>query len=450
MLSSLLKIPILKLKYKFLPNEAQTFWAQELIESQGLGAKLGQVLAQGKNYKLPKASIKNEALKKIFRSSFEREIVIEEEALAASMGQVFLTKIDGEDHAIKVLHPKIRAQLEKEVENIMTLGNYYAKAKNFSFNKEIFSRFLNEIIEEETDLKREAHFQEQFGFALKDRPEFIIPKVVKSFSNENFLTQQRVDCKLAKDQKSFSNYNIFDFFFKSLLSHGLLHGDLNDRNWGIDNQNRVVVYDFGCSQYVTERRTNGLKKLLLNQNVVDGFKEIGLRLEATFFKGKEQALRDDLFKIFLMQEIPADYSYSEDLQGKYGDDIKKLREYTDPWILLLMRSLFSLIRIYQSRNQCIPLLAIIKPYMDLKEDDMKSKNIKIEVTENYSMVVSMSLPITAIDNLEDLMPEKVATKITEEKINLNDIIKKVKDSQFVPQDLFKLEMGNRKYRVWIE
>ena len=450
MLSSLLKIPLLKLKFKFLPNEAQAFWAQELLNSQGLGAKLGQVLAQGKDYKLPKASIKNEALKKLFLENFKIEVLIEEEALAASMGQVFLTKLHGEPVAIKVLHPNIKKQLLNEVENILTLGSYYSKVKNFTFNKEVFSRFLYEIIEEETDLKREGHFQEQFKQINSDDSRFIIPEVIKKYSNENFLTQERVNCLLAKDHAYFPHYHIFDFFFRSLLNHGLLHGDLNDRNWGIKEDGRVVIYDFGCSQHISGRRTNGLKKLLLNQNVSEGFKELGLRLEATSFKGREQELRDDLFRMFLMKEIPADFSYSQELQLKYGDEIKKLREFTDPWILLLMRSLFSLIKIYQSRDQGIPLYNIINAYLEFKEDHMASKNIKIEVTENYSLIVSMSLPITAIDNLEDLMPEKVATKITEEKINLKDIISKVKSTQFEPQDLFKLEMGNRKYRVWIE
>jgi predicted unusual protein kinase regulating ubiquinone biosynthesis (AarF/ABC1/UbiB family) len=449
MFGTLLKIPYLRLKYRFLPNDAQKFWAQELLDSQGLSAKLGQVLGQGKVTGLPKSSMPPDEAKKIFQKGFPKTITFSGEVLAASMGQVFFVTIDGQDYALKILHPGIKEKLKKEIDNLLLLGGYFAKTKGFTFDKNLFRRFLVEVFEEETDLKREAHFQEKFCSLFKDDPLVKIPSVVKDFSNGDILCQEKIMANLARDLTSFEHQGIFDFFFRSLLTHGLLHGDLNDRNWGLLDQ-RVVVYDFGCSQIVSERRITGLKKLILNKDVVEGFKELGVRLEATWFRGREQELRDALFIPLFEKEILPSWSYSEGLQSTFGEKIKLLRDHTDPWVLLMMRSLFSLIRVYQDRGTKIHLKEVIAPYLTLKETSMKATQIKVEVLEHKKQVVFMTLPITALPNMEDLMPEKVLEKIRSENLNIKTMIQSVEASDYAPQELFHLSIGERSYRVWID
>jgi predicted unusual protein kinase regulating ubiquinone biosynthesis (AarF/ABC1/UbiB family) len=450
MITNLLKIPYLRLKYKFLPSKEQQFWAQELLNSQGLSAKIGQILGQGKVTQLPKSSITTMEAKKLFQEAFGKEIQISDEVLAASMGQVFFIKIENQKYALKILHPGIKKKLQKEIENILLLGGYFSKAKGFSFNKDIFKNFLIEVFEEETDLIREAHFQQRFLEIFEADERFKVPKVIKDLSTDSFLTQEEVISTLAKDLKSFSQFHIFDFFLNSLLHHGLLHGDLNDRNWGVRDSGQVAVYDYGCSQIVSERRINGFKKLLSNIDVREGFKEFGIRLEASSFKNKEQELRDALFSPLLTGTISPSWNYSEELKTHYGEKIKELREFTDPWVLLMMRSLFSLIRVYQDRNIPIPFNDIVAPYLKQKEASMKATQIKINVLENNSSVISMSLPMTALENLDTLMPPKVSDKIEESGINIKDIIQNVYASDFAPQDLFNLSIEARNYRVWIE
>jgi hypothetical protein len=435
-----------------MPNQAQEFWAQELLNSQGLSAKLGQILAQGKETSLPKGSLSPETAKKMFFQSFAKDISVSSEVLSASMGQVFFIQIDQKEFALKILHPGIKEKLKKEIDNILLLGGYFGKAKGFTFDKEVFRRFLVEVFEEETDLSREAHFQEKFYFLFKDHQEIKIPKIIKEYSNSFVLCQEKIISTLARDSKHFSGFSIFNFFFDALLHHGTLHGDLNDRNWGYTEPEKIVVYDFGCAQIISERRVLGFKKLLMNEDIINGFQEFGVRLEATWFKGQEQKLRDALFSPLLDQDIAPHWSYSQELQGQFGEKIKQLREFTDPWVLLMMRSLFSLIRIYQDRKISIPLGSILKPYLIVHNEDPKesAKNIKIEVLEGSSQVVFLSLPMTALDHLESLMPENVLAKIREESINLSTIRERVKNSSFLPQDLFSLQVEKRSYRVWID
>lgn len=449
MISPLLKIPWLRLKYRFLPNSAQQFWAQELLNSQGLTAKIGQVLAQGKTSALPKSTLKPKEAQILFEKQFNVKIKIQDEVLAASMGQVFFIEVDGQSFALKILHPGIKEKLHGEIENILVLGGYFAKKKGFSFDKESFNRFLTEVFEEETNLIREAHYQELLRKKFSHDSRFKIPRVQAQYSNDHFLCQELTPSHLAKDLTTFSSTHIFHFFFESLLVHGLLPGDLNDRNWGLQGE-QTVIYDFGCTQLISERRMNGLKKLLMNQDVASGFRELGVRLESTWFRGREQELRDTLFGPLFNAPITKDLSYSQLLNEKFGEKIKRLRETTDPWVLLMMRSLFSLIRVYQDRGQEIYLGDFVKPYLTLKELPKEAEYLRIEVMEGKLEVVSLRFPVTAIENLESLMPENVLTKITAAQIHIPEIIQKVTSSGFAPQELFQLKDEVRSYRVWID
>ncbi len=449
MLITIFKIPLLRLKYRFLPNSGQKFWQQELLNSQGLSAKIGQVLTQGKQTEMPKASIKKAKAEKLFYDHFKTEIKFSEEALAASIGQVFLGQVEDKSVAVKILHPNIKKTIKNEINNVLLLGKYYGKLKGFEFKSNIFEIFLREVFEQETDLEREADFQEKFYRIFSESQTITIPAVYRNYSNKDLLTQDNKTCVLARDLKEIENFHIFNFFFEALFNHGILHGDLNDRNWGINDRDQVVVYDYGCSHIISSRRINGLIKLIKNEDLVNAFKEFGVRLEATHFKGKEQELRDGLFSPLFDHFIAPDLAYSENLKNKFGDEIKKLREFSDPWVLLLMRSLFSLIRVYQDRKISIPLNTLLIPYLESKAHSMSSTQIHIQVTEGNQEVVSLRLPMTALENLSDLMPDKVAQKIHEQGLDLAQISENVVASGFKPQDLFKMEMNNRSYRVWI-
>lgn len=450
MLVNLIKIPYLRFKYKYFPNKAQQFWAQELLSSKGISAKLGQIFAQGYKTELPKSSLKRKDAKNLFKNFFNKDITVSENILSASMGQVFFIKIENEEYALKILHPGIKKQILSEIDDLIFLGSYFAKAKKFNLEKNIFKNFLIEICENETDLNREADFQQRFFDIFQIDSKFKIPKPITKYSNQVLFCQEKVPSILAQDLITIPHFHIFDFFFRSLFSYNILHADLNDRNWGITKDDVTVIYDFGCAEIISERRIEGLKKLILNQDVISAFNEIGVRLEATYFKDKEQELRDSIFNSLLGEDIGSDWSISSELQEKYQDKIKILRSHSDPWVLLFMRSLFSLIKTYQSKKINIPLKNILTPYLHIKRKSMKATQIKVKVVEDDKEVVSLSLPITALDNLKELMPEKVLSRMETSKIDLKKIVQKVKDTEYIPQDLFCLSIDKRSYKVWID
>lgn len=389
----------------------RSFLKNKLLHSYGLPAKLGQIFSQGSVSADPEASITHQEAQAILaRHGLNAEI--DETIFTASMGQVFKTKIYNTTYAVKILHPGIREKIQKEIEQALVMGSLFAKTKNFQFDKDVFRRFLNETFSEETDLIREARFQNNFREKL---PHVLIPEVIKV--NEEILVQEFVESTLARDMDHIPDFAVIEFFFEALLKHGLLHGDLNDRNWGYQN-GKLVVYDFGCSQIISERRRNGLIKLLLNQDLPNAFKEFGIRLEATSYKGKEQELRDSMF-------LPP-----------YHMD-KSLREYCDPWILLLLRSLYSIKM--ACKNQEIPFEKILKPFLQLKVKAPHS-DIRIEVTENLKQIVSLTLPIAEINNLPFLIPNHVLEKIEAQGLDVKDLLEKKEG----------IVLGNRSYKIWTE
>lgn len=390
------------------------FIKSQLLQSYGLPAKLGQIFAQGSATSAPLPTLTVEEAKELLKKHLKIVAELSPEIHTASMGQVFKANINNQVCAVKILHPGIKEKTRKEIEHALTLGMLYSKTKGFQFNKNLFQRFLTEVFEEETELLREGQFQNSFRTKF---PHVIIPEVLKA--SEHILLQEYVEATLACDLEKIPDFAAIEFFFEALLRHGLLHGDMNDRNWGYQN-GKLVVYDFGCSQIVSDRRRNGLIKLLLNQDLENAFREFGIRLEATSFKGKEQELRDSLFR------------------PPYRMD-KSLREFCDPWILLLLRSFYSLQKIYQSRGHEIPLEKVLAPFLVLKERIPHSE-IKVLVLENQKEVVSLTLPISELPNLEHLIPERVLEKIRAQGLT-------IKKQEGIILDL---NLFDRSYKVWTE
>ena len=102
---SILKVAYLRIKFAYFPNKAQKFWGQELLNSQGITAKIGQILGQGKGIDPPKSTITPQKLQHLFFKTFEANIDVTEEVYAASIGQVFFVAINGNKYALKILHP---------------------------------------------------------------------------------------------------------------------------------------------------------------------------------------------------------------------------------------------------------------------------------------------------------------------------------------------------------
>lgn len=192
-----------------------------------------------------------------------------------------------------------------------------------------------------------------------------------------------------------------------------------------------------------------MKKLILNRDVPQAFREFGVRLEATWFKGREQELRDVLFAPLSMSALKPDWSYTQTLEAAFGEKTKILREFTDPWVLLMLRSLFSLLRAYQSRRISVPLRDLIAPHLSIKNDPEKKVLIHIEITEDGRQSFYLTLPFSSLRTLEQSIPGKVVALMEEQGVSLRECITRALERGPVEQGLIDLVILGRRHRVWI-
>jgi predicted unusual protein kinase regulating ubiquinone biosynthesis (AarF/ABC1/UbiB family) len=455
MFLSLLKILYYKIKSKLLPNSNHYLWGQLLIENYGFNAKLGQLLLQNKStvYQ-PKATITREQVKATLKHIYPDMIIDGVDSIhVASMGQVFKIEIDKKILAVKMLHPNIKQKLQKELKQIIKLSHYYSKVKRFKFEPELFYLFLNNMLEQETNLIREATNQKLFYQAFKYHPNITIPQVIDQYSNDNVLTQQWIDSTLAIHSNEINNYGIIHFFFEAIIFHQLLHADLNHHNWGISGD-RIVVYDYGSTYQITPKQTKGLIKLLGQEYTTENFTRIGIRIDLTSFKDKVEQIGSDLFILFNQElNLQQQRNFLTNLRNKYKKQLLELRSVSEPWILMLMRSLFSLVQFYHSRNKSIPFKKIIQPYINQAKEikQMKDKNeLKVEIKEDDQLKVFLTLPAKSIENIQDFLTPEVLAKINQLSINLDEIVKKTIQDNYPPGIIFNFNLNTKSYKVWIE
>jgi hypothetical protein len=85
---------------------------------------------------------------------------------------------------------------------------------------------------------------------------------------------------------------------------------------------------------------------------------------------------------------------------------------------------------------------------------MSAKYLRVVVKKNGKETVNLTMPIYSLKIIDTLMPETVISKLKLRNIDLKELVKKVVDSEYKPQDIFSEEFTEgeliKKYRVWVE
>ncbi|WP_419168643.1 hypothetical protein [Halobacteriovorax sp.] len=80
----------------------------------------------------------------------------------------------------------------------------------------------------------------------------------------------------------------------------------------------------------------------------------------------------------------------------------------------------------------------------------KATKLRIVIKRDGKEKANIKLPIYSLKHIETLMPDVALVKLKERNIDLESIVKKVKDSDYSPQTLFEINDPKKSYRVWIE
>jgi ubiquinone biosynthesis protein len=213
---------------------------------------------------------------------------------AASIAQVHHgTLADGSDVIIKVQRPKIREQIETDI-NILTtiaqLMDTHIPESRF-FNPVGIVEEFSRTVRKELDFSEEAKNSCRFRKHFKDNPNIYIPKVYNEFVTEKVLIMERIDGvriddipaidSMGLDRKELAKLGV-DAYFKMVLEDGFFHADPHPGNIYAMPTGQIGFMDFGIVGRVTDEMKETMANTflaLINKNfdrLIDQYIELGL------------------------------------------------------------------------------------------------------------------------------------------------------------------------------
>lgn len=253
---------------------------------------------------------------------------------AASIGQVHrATMRDGRPVAVKIQYPLIDEIVKADLKNLKTLlGALFALISDIDFEpvwEELRDRLLEEL-----DYIHEAENMRRMAELHRDVPEIVVPRVVEEASAQRVLTMEFLE-EIPPEEACSDRYPaalrsrwgvvLFEFQFRGMLRHRLLHADPNLANFSFFDDGRVIVYDFGCVKRIPEAIAQGYARLFVAALERRDEEIPAVLLDMGVFKEGgplPQDLTDpyvELFAEILREEPPYRFGEDEGLYGKLID-----------------------------------------------------------------------------------------------------------------------------------
>ncbi len=174
----------------------------------------------------------------------------------ASLGQVYLGSISGQQVAIKVKRPgieKIVAEDLKVLKKILPLALRFVDPNLQYSAKAMLSQFI-ETIYEEMDYNIESENLKKITKDMEKSTKVIVPAVFDDFSSKNVLTMEylpgiKVTNVQALDEKGIDREKlviaVHKIFFTMLLRDTIFHADPHPGNISVTDDGKLILYDFG-------------------------------------------------------------------------------------------------------------------------------------------------------------------------------------------------------------
>lgn len=263
----------------FLKNQAKSF-SQEIGELKGSLMKAGQMLSMYGEYFFPEeinlflktlqqdsAALDWAEMEKILIKELGQEKVneleIEKEALAcASLGQVHRARIKATSQSIvlKIQYPNVDKAIDSDLRAIKSfLSLLKILPKNFNLDP-IFDE-IREMLVQETDYILEAEHTEIFRQRLEKDSRYVVPQVIKHYSNRKILATTyekglRIDDpliqSLSQDRRNSLALNFLELYFMELFVWREMQTDPHFGNYRIrvdaQGQDQIVLFDFGATR----------------------------------------------------------------------------------------------------------------------------------------------------------------------------------------------------------
>jgi ubiquinone biosynthesis protein len=178
---------------------------------------------------------------------------------AASVAQVHRGRLaNGDEVAIKVLRPSVRAQAEGDGEILLVLAGLLERLSDRAEHAQLvqhLEHFLAGILEQ-TDLRIEAANYERFRHNFRKRRKIRFPKVYPALSGERVLTMsfvrgRKVD-ELVRGELPDLPRLLREAFLQMCFDDGFLHADLHPGNFLVQDDGGVTIFDVGLTKALSD------------------------------------------------------------------------------------------------------------------------------------------------------------------------------------------------------
>jgi len=179
----------------------------------------------------------------------------------ASLGQVYLARIDGQQVAVKVRRPGVETLVEADLRVIRwllpILMRFVGEARSFSL--ETLADEFSKTIRQEMDYEREARMLREIRDNFADNDTVRMPAVIDSHSTGRVLTMEYVGGTKITDLEELKERDVDRsrlatelqrLYMQMIVDDGVFHADPHPGNLAVADDGTLVLYDFGMSGYV--------------------------------------------------------------------------------------------------------------------------------------------------------------------------------------------------------
>jgi len=190
---------------------------------------------------------------------------------SASIGQVHRATLDtGEQVVVKIQYPGVEEMVESDLRNIRAFAGSLRWVTPL---KADLRKFLNEVrgkLIEELDYRVEARNMQRFGEMFRRDTRFIIPRPVADLCTRRVLTSEYqpgisaddlCDPSVPQSRRDAMGAHLFDAVWIQFFEHRTLQSDPNFANFAFTNDQRIVMYDFGCVKEFSPEFVSGFRTL---------------------------------------------------------------------------------------------------------------------------------------------------------------------------------------------
>jgi len=214
---------------------------------------------------------------------------------------------DGREVVIKIQYPRVAEMVDSDLKNLRIFLRSIRQITPVKADVERLFEEARARLVEELDYRLELMNMLEFRELFKDDDRFIIPKPVEALSSRRVLTSEfqpgldadelLQDC-VPQQRRDLAGTYLLDAILIQFFGFRVLQADPNLANFAFTEDNRIILYDFGCVKRFPSAFVEGIRRLARDA-WLGRYERLRTDAEALGYvdKGKDQ-LPIDVFKSY--------------------------------------------------------------------------------------------------------------------------------------------------------